>query len=96
MGRACIASAVPLQKTAGDVEDRFVIEILPIDPQVAQKRDAFGVAQQKGRFVIRRSGITVFGPFPSRDPKHHPQSIAVGTHGAAGRSRRRAGTWHPQ
>lgn len=72
-----------------------MVDVLPIYPEISQEGDSLRVAEEKGRFVIRREGIPVCRAFTGGDPKHDLEPIALGAHGAA-RWGSRSGTGHSQ
>jgi hypothetical protein len=96
VGATAVAFAIPAQEAAGDVEDRLMIEVLPVHPEVAQESDPFGVTEEKGRFVVRRARVAILRPLAGGNAEHDPKAIAVGAHGPAGRSRRVPGRRHSQ
>jgi hypothetical protein len=52
IGATSVPFAASSQESAGDMEDCLVIQVFPVDPQVAQKGDPLGVTQEKRCFVI--------------------------------------------
>lgn len=91
-GLAALA-AIPIgaEQSAGNVKGRLHVEVLVVLPQVREKRNIFGVADQPGCLLVSASRPGV----QAGDPEHDMQRAALGPHGAAGRCARGMASWHP-
>ncbi len=83
MGPTGVHLPVLAEKATGNLQDRLVIEVLSVAPQVAQKRDPSGMAEEEGGFMVTGIGLPVPLSFQGGDPQGHSQPVAVRAHGAA-------------